>query len=426
MMMRLDCSIYNLALKVPENKKTGCCVTSSHFENKDNILYDKGNRLTYIHYIGISSQIFKKVCQGENIDFLYRDIFLYYRYYHNPENLPKFTEKAVYYQQQSTLTKKNIEKIRTQLIEEKIMTRGIYITANDKVIEQAIALLKSIRCYDQDTPVVLIPYDDNYQVIAKKLNEDFGVTVYPDLEFIERLSIKLQSIFGEDFFARPNQFRKQACWFGEFDEFLYIDTDIVVFKKIVDDLNYFTDYDFICYDYQHKAGIRNVFSQKIIDNKVFTEDELKGMFNGGFWASKKGLMSEEKIYQIFEECAANIDYFDFTYKTSDQPIINYMVLKNIERRFNLAHQPDKNPGNWAGTGHFQQEGYQLIDPSNNQNLHYLHWAGIKIKPGCPYWDVWKHYRYLGETAPDDAELIKTETGIKTQIFQQVKKILKGK
>lgn len=306
------------------------------------------------------------------------------------------------------------------------MTRGIYITANDKVIEQAIALLKSIRCYDQDTPVVLIPYDDNYQVIAKKLNEDFGVTVYPDLEFIERLSIKLQSIFGEDFFARPNQFHKQACWFGEFDEFLYIDTDIVVFKKIVDDLNYFTDYDFICYDYQHKAGIRNVFSQKIIDDKVFTEDELKGMFNGGFWASKKGLMSEEKIYQIFEECAANIDYFDFTYKTSDQPIINYMVLKNIERRFNLAHQPDKNPGNWAGTGHFQQEGYQLIDPSNNQNLHYLHWAGIKIKPGCPYWDVWKHYRYLGETAPDDAELIKTETGIKTQIFQQVKKILKGK
>ena len=51
MMMRLDCSIYNLALKVPENKKTGCCVTSSHFENKDNILYDKGNRLTYTHIL---------------------------------------------------------------------------------------------------------------------------------------------------------------------------------------------------------------------------------------------------------------------------------------------------------------------------------------------------------------------------------------
>ncbi|EAZ89260.1 Npun_R2821/Npun_R2822 family protein [Crocosphaera chwakensis] len=306
------------------------------------------------------------------------------------------------------------------------MTRGIYITANDKVIEQAIALLKSIRFYDKNTPVVLIPYDDNYQVIAQKLNEDFDVTVYPDLEFIERLSIKLQTIFGENFFARPNQFRKQACWFGEFDEFLYIDTDIVVFKKIVDDLNYFTNYDFICYDYQHKAGIRNVFSQKVIEDKVFTESELRDMFNGGFWASKKGLMSEEKIYKIFEECAEKIDYFDFTYKTSDQPIINYMILKNVEKRFNLAHEPNKNPGNWAGSGHFKQEGNQLIDPSNNQPLHYLHWAGIKIKPGCPYWDIWKHYRYLGEIAPDDAELIKSETGIKTQLLQQVKKILKKK
>ncbi len=305
------------------------------------------------------------------------------------------------------------------------MTRGIYITANDKVIEQTITLLKSVRCYDKETPVVLIPYNDNYQIIAKKLNQDFGVTLYPDLEFIERLSLKLQSIFGEDFFARPNQFRKQACWFGEFDEFLYLDTDVVVFKKIIDDLDFFTEYDFICYDYQHKAGIRNVFSQKIIDDNVFSEAELKDMFNGGFWASKKNLISEETIYESFAECAANIDYFDFTYKTSDQPIINYMILKNIRKRFNLAHQPDKYPGNWAGTNHFKQEGHQLIDPNNNQPLHYLHWAGIKIQPGCPYWDIWKHYRYLGEKAPDDSELIPSQPGMKKQLWQRVKRIFKG-
>ncbi len=149
------------------------------------------------------------------------------------------------------------------------------------------------------------------------------------------------------------------------------------------------------------------------------------MFNGGFWASKKNLISEETIYESFAECAANIDYFDFTYKTSDQPIINYMILKNIKKRFNLAHQPHKYPGNWAGTNHFKQEGYQLIDPNNNQALHYLHWAGIKIKPGCPYWDIWKHYRYLGEKAPDDSELVPSQPGMKKQLWQQVKKVLKG-
>lgn len=32
------------------------------------------------------------------------------------------------------------------------MSRGIYITANDRVTEQAIALLNSIRLHDVDTP----------------------------------------------------------------------------------------------------------------------------------------------------------------------------------------------------------------------------------------------------------------------------------
>ncbi|MDP8966517.1 MAG: alpha-1,3-mannosyltransferase family protein, partial [Cyanobacteriota bacterium] len=114
------------------------------------------------------------------------------------------------------------------------MTRGIYIIANDRVIEQAIALLNSIRVHDTDTPIVMIPYDDHYQAIAKLLTENYGVKLYEDLQFIERLSNQLHEIFGNKFFARPNQFRKQACWFGAFDEFLYIDTDIVVFEKIID------------------------------------------------------------------------------------------------------------------------------------------------------------------------------------------------
>lgn len=169
------------------------------------------------------------------------------------------------------------------------MSRGIYITANDKFIEQAIALLNSIRAYDADTPIVLIPYDDKYQEVARILNQSYGVQVYEDLEFIERLSNQLHKVFGGNFFARPNQFRKQACWFGPFDEFLYIDTDVVVFEKIADNLNYFSDYDFLCCDYQHAGGIKNVFTPKILEDNVLTQEDIKDIFNGGFWASKKEL-----------------------------------------------------------------------------------------------------------------------------------------
>lgn len=279
------------------------------------------------------------------------------------------------------------------------MERGFYITANDKFTDYSIALLNSIRATDPDTPVMLIPYDDNYQEVAKILSDRFGVMVFEDLEFIKRLSVNLQTIFGPDFFARPNQFRKQACWFGPFDKFLYIDTDIVVFEKLADYMNGLDECDFICCDYQHRGGLTNVFSQAVLDEEVFSEEDLQGMFNGGLWGSKKELMTEENLYEVFRECAAHPEYFDFSQKTSDQPIINYMVLKRFSKRRNYAIWPQRGPGSWAGSKHFQWEGDRLMDPNVNQPIPYLHWAGIKIRPGCPYWDVWEDYRYRGETKP---------------------------
>ncbi|MEB3282568.1 MAG: hypothetical protein VKK42_26985 [Lyngbya sp.] len=303
------------------------------------------------------------------------------------------------------------------------MSRGIYITANDKVIDQAIALLKSIRFYDSETPIVLIPYDENYQKIYPILHDSYGVEIYQDLEFIDRLSNQLYQIFGQGFFARPNQFRKQACWFGSFDQFIYIDTDIVVFDRIIETTNYLDDYDFICYDYQHSGGIKNVFTPKVLEDGVFSENEIRDMFNGGFWGAKKNLLSEETLYKTFAECAEHPDYFDFSQKTSDQPIINYMILKRVPRRFNIVRRPGGAPGSWAGSKHFQRQGdYQLIDPNVNQPLEYLHWAGIRIEPGCPYWDIWKYYRYLGEPMPDD-ESLRPEA--KSNFWHKIRKMVEG-
>ncbi len=92
MFMKSGLSVYNLAHHLPDSEKTGCCVTSKHFEERDKILYDKGNRLTYIHYIGVAPRVTEAVCAGQNLDFPYRDLFLHYRYLHEPEKRPVFTE----------------------------------------------------------------------------------------------------------------------------------------------------------------------------------------------------------------------------------------------------------------------------------------------------------------------------------------------
>ena len=279
------------------------------------------------------------------------------------------------------------------------MTKGIYLVANDKVTDHTIALINSIRLHDKETPIVMIPYDNNYHKIAHTLDKYYRVRVYDDLEFINRLSNKVNEIFGDTFFARPNVIRKFACWFGPFDEFLYIDTDIVVFEKIIDNLNYLKDVDFICCDYQHLGGLRNIFSPTVLEKNIFTESDIKDTFNSGFWGSKKKLISESDLYETFAECAAHPEYFDFSEKTSDQPILNYMVLKRISKRFNIVNREGKGPGNWGGSSHFLHEGNKLIDPAVNQPLQFLHWAGIRIRPGCPYWEIWEHYRNLNPQLP---------------------------
>lgn len=112
MVMKSGRKVHNLALNLPDAKKTGNSVTSPHFEARDHILYDKGQRLTYLHYIGISSKFFKGLCEGENIDFPYRDIFLHYRYLKNPEDYPVLAGEPTYFKPKSpSLAKRFIRKL---------------------------------------------------------------------------------------------------------------------------------------------------------------------------------------------------------------------------------------------------------------------------------------------------------------------------
>ncbi|RZM76533.1 Npun_R2821/Npun_R2822 family protein [Leptolyngbya iicbica] len=95
--LRKPISSVNLALSLPSDQVTGNSVTSPHFEEVRSKVLDKGVPLLYLHYIGISSKIFKRLCKGENIDFPYRDTFLHYRYLKAPEERPQFQGEPLSY-----------------------------------------------------------------------------------------------------------------------------------------------------------------------------------------------------------------------------------------------------------------------------------------------------------------------------------------
>ncbi|MDJ1185635.1 Npun_R2821/Npun_R2822 family protein [Roseofilum casamattae] len=303
------------------------------------------------------------------------------------------------------------------------MTAGIYIVANDKVKENAIALLNSIRLRDREIPVYMIPFNEAYHDTAAILAEKHDVRVFPDLELLETFTQNIAEIFDRDFLALPNKMRKLVAWFGPLDEFLYIDTDIIIFEKISERLSYLSDYGFLCCDYHHSGrGINDIFSPKVIDQSIFTSEELQDVFNSGFWGSTKAALSEETMYSLLKECAAHRNYFDFSSNVTDQPILNYIILKAIPKRLNLVKLPEGIPGSWAGSNHFEERDRILYD--KGKPLMYLHWAGMPMRNGGPYRELWRYYRYLGEANPPaDPPAPKSEPQWKQKLRTLKKKLL---
>jgi hypothetical protein len=115
MIMRAKIPFYNIALHTPKEQRVGNCVTDLKFVEQDHLLYDKGYRLIYLHYIGLSSRLFRRVCGGENIDFPYRNIFLHYRYLQEPEKRPQFKGEPIWYHQPPSLAQRVRRKLKRMI-----------------------------------------------------------------------------------------------------------------------------------------------------------------------------------------------------------------------------------------------------------------------------------------------------------------------
>ena len=307
--------------------------------------------------------------------------------------------------------------------------RGVYIVANDKVGENAIALVSSLRLHDPELPIFLIPFNEDYHTVASRLAELYQVQLFPDLDFLRSLTQKIGEIFPRDFLALPNKMRKLAAWFGPLDEFLYIDTDILFFTPVSDTLAYLDQADFIWCDYHFKGGLVDVFSNVVPEQNLFSPEALQDVFNSGLWGSKKSSLTLDQLYDLLRECAAHREYFDFSNGTTDQPIMNFLVLKAIPNRLNIVKANPGEPGSWGGSSHFEQQDYVLFD--GDRPLRYLHWAGTPMRAGGPYRSLWEHYRYLNDPtgkAQAAAARPAQPSGLqqmKTQIQSRLRSLLKG-
>lgn len=297
---------------------------------------------------------------------------------------------------------------------------GICTLANDRVINQLIALLNSIEAIlGKDTPVCVYPYDDNTEQIAAEIAKRPNVQLYDDRESIERWDNFAASAWdthptarerwkkaGSEGYHRFGTHRRYCAFDGPFERFIYMDGDTLAMGPMKEIFGLLEQYDCIVYDFQHKdpTHVYEVASPKLL--KVFSQERLKSeIFCSGFYASKKDLFTEEKRNWLIEQLKSG--EAEMLYPMApDQTLVNYMMMRSLYSICNLAlHLPqEEKTGCCVTSPHFTTEDQILYDKGNR--LTYLHYIGMsssifnRVCAGeninFPYRDIFLHYRYLSE------------------------------
>ncbi|MDC0831862.1 methionine synthase [Geitlerinema sp. CS-897] len=86
-----DANAFNYTQSEDGRDRTGNCATTDAFVNVNNVLYNQqGMKPVHrLHYMTVPSSAFARLCQGEEVDIPYREIFLHYRFLKEPEKRPK-------------------------------------------------------------------------------------------------------------------------------------------------------------------------------------------------------------------------------------------------------------------------------------------------------------------------------------------------
>lgn len=323
------------------------------------------------------------------------------------------------------------------------MNQGIYVVANNNVYDQLVALLNSIEAnYGQDTPVCVIPYNSDIDLVEKEIAKRNNVSLFNDQETIEkweRFVTSIQSLYYDYPYdlgnkkkkAQKVQHSRKYCAFdGEFDKFIFIDCDTLVFRPLDYIFQKLDDYDFVVHDFQRKT----FDNKKIIDDfaEVFQQfyesrAALSYQFHcSGFWGAKRGAITESDL-EVFLQDLASGEIRIFRDGLSEQCLLNYMTLKKSFKLYNstLDSSSDYCTGVCVTSKHFEEKQHILYD--KGRRLTYLHYMGVSNElfgqlcqwqkskvpfknmllpitdkllkrkiSSIPYRDVFIHYRFLHE------------------------------
>jgi hypothetical protein len=270
---------------------------------------------------------------------------------------------------------------------------GVYCLANDEVLEWFQAFVRSLRKHDPALPLTVIPYNNSIAQL-KALQKQFNFTLMD-----EALYTKFDAVAGRVAGQKiaGGTFRKLSCFFGEYDTFLFLDSDIVVTSRMEPLLKNFetTTGDLLYFDSDITMAYTPEFGRRMA-----AEYGSPG-FTSGSWIARRDSITEAEILAAVESGEKIRDGFSIW---GEQPFFNYLFDVTRRRKLpawtldpSLVHEPSA-----RDIRHDSQ--HDAYFDSRGRKIPFIHWAGCEW-PTMFHPEIFLRHRTLGMSGGERAGYI---------------------
>lgn len=250
--------------------------------------------------------------------------------------------------------------------------RGIYLVANRRSQFESNNLIDSIRRCGCNLPIHVIPFDENPAVLDKRWGgvEQLSMADFPaeGLAFFEELK-------GRHRQCHPGLLRRFLCWFGEFDEFLYSDNDVVALMNWEELFPYLENHDVVHADYEFTTGGKFNLRDPRRFEELMGAGSLEAALTSGHFLCRR---SPQHPADLLAGLAWMEEHRDLLI-WQDQVLLHVTLLVAQWRVLNLCKPPHHWASTWAGDYEDVLELVRTIQVERRPISH-MHYSG-KIGTG---------------------------------------------
>ena len=254
------------------------------------------------------------------------------------------------------------------------MNRGIYLVANRRSEDECANLIYAIRKSGCALPIRLIPFGGapvrDPSVLAQTEPAPLECFSEEGRALLRRIAEVLPR-------ANHGLFRRLLIWFGDWDEFIYSDNDVVALMNWEELFQYLPGRDFVHSDGEYTTG--GVYNYPAPDyvSRQFGSDAIETAFTTGHFLSRK----EARFTAHFHAAADWYVRHPGKAFPVDGPFLHLATLLGKWNVLNLCKPPHSWIDPWAGNYANTLEVVQNIQQGHRMaHIHYSGWKPMLTKP----------------------------------------------